>query len=111
MKLAMHWMSIIVLLIWLMAGCSPRAPQPDRLPQLAGGVPKQLLDRQVIITLPLAAQAEWEQTSELLAQAYNLPRAGAFPLGSIWCPMRRLPSALRSVAARAYGSASSRSPS
>ncbi|PON17131.1 hypothetical protein C2W62_14830 [Candidatus Entotheonella serta] len=94
MKLAMHWMSIIALLIWLMAGCSPRAPQPDRLPQLAEGVPKQLLDRQVIITLPLAAQAEWEQTSELLAQAYNLPRAGALPLGSIGvqCVVFQVPS-------------------
>ncbi len=96
MKLAMRSTSLIALFMWLflIAACSGRVPPPAAQLQGAAGVPKQLLDRQVIITLSVASQAAWERTTASLAQAYALSRAGVFLLGSIGvqCVVFQVPS-------------------
>ncbi len=96
MKLAMCLTSIIVLFAWsvLIGGCTGRMSQPPTRPSSAEGLPKQLLDRQLIITLASASKADWDRTTTALAQAYNLPPAGAFPLNSIGvqCVVFQVPS-------------------
>ncbi len=56
---------------------------PPAQTQATEGVPKQLLDRQVIVTLTPASEAKWDRTTAELSQAYHLPSTGAFPLDSI----------------------------
>ncbi|ETW99285.1 MAG: hypothetical protein ETSY1_15585 [Candidatus Entotheonella factor] len=96
MKLTMRITWIIALLAWplLMAGCSGQTAQPPRLTPATEGVPKQLLERQVIITLTSDAKAEWDRTTASLVQTYDLPQVGAFPLSSIGvqCVVFQVPS-------------------
>lgn len=45
--------------------------------------PKQLLDDQILVTLPEAKKSEWVQIAEDLAHEYDLVLSGEFPLTSI----------------------------
>lgn len=76
----------------LIAGCAGRTPQPPV--STTANAPKQLLDRQLIITLAAASKTEWDRTTTALANTYDLPRAGAFPLHSIGvqCVVFQVPS-------------------
>src|SRR6266511_2360336 len=48
-----------------------------------GGVPKQLQSRQVIVTLAPASPERWAYLTNAIAQTYDLPQVGAFPLTSL----------------------------
>jgi subtilisin family serine protease len=56
-------------------------------------VPKQLVQRQVIVTLVQATPEEWARRTALLVQKYRLTQVGAFPLKSlgVQCVVFQLP--------------------
>ena len=65
----------------VLAGCSGlTSPAPPSQPE---GVPKQLLHRQVIVTLAPELVAQWDRITTELTRVYGLPKVGAFPLHSI----------------------------
>ncbi len=67
----------------LMVGCQGLDQARTRQFQSSEGVPKQLLEHQVIVVLTAAAKAEREKTVAALAQTYKLSKVGTFPLRSI----------------------------
>jgi subtilisin family serine protease len=72
--------ALIVGALVLAAGCaSLEAAGPGAEPAL----PKQLVDRQVIVTLAPASPERWAALAGELAQAHALSQAGAFPLSSL----------------------------
>src|SRR5262249_13610749 len=46
-------------------------------------IPRQLQDRQVIVTLAPASPAEWERMRGVLARVHGLREVGVFPLASL----------------------------
>lgn len=74
------------LCLWLAlaaTGCRGAFRQPTPSAEPMAGVPKQLLNRQVIVTLAPASAEQWAHMATDLAQTYGLPKVGAFPLTSI----------------------------
>jgi subtilisin family serine protease len=72
--------------VWLMLvalGCRGALQQPTLPAEQEEGVPKQLLARQVIVTLAPASAEQWAQMATALVQTYGLPQVGAFPLASL----------------------------
>jgi subtilisin family serine protease len=61
---------------------SPRAAQPKQLPG-QNAQPKQLRERQIIVTLLDDNTERWMQTRQALAAEYRLSSVGEFPLTSI----------------------------
>ena len=78
--------------LFVVIGCAG-IPQPSPAPGDGVGVPRQLQIRQIIVTLPEASRERWEMIAASLAQVYDLPRVGAFPLTSlgIQCVVFRVP--------------------
>lgn len=79
---------VVFALAWLaLSGCAT-TPQPAL-------IPKQLRDRQIIVTLAHAQQTEWDRVTQALAREYGLSQTGTFPLTSIrvWCIVYRVPDA------------------
>ncbi len=62
-----------------LAGCSGMA---DRLSEWLPKTPKQLVARQVLVTLPESLKPEWNSISKNIATYYGLIPAGEFPLNS-----------------------------
>jgi subtilisin family serine protease len=84
---------LCIWLVFLGVGCRG-ALQPPTLPaEHLEGVPKQLLTRQVIVTLAPASPEQWTRMAQTLTQTYGLPQVGAFPLSSIGvqCVVLQLP--------------------
>ena len=65
------------------AGCSGFSSVTPATPAPAEGVPKQLLERQLIVTLSPDVMDQWDDITAALVAAYGLPKVGAFPLQSI----------------------------
>lgn len=74
-------------------GCVGLQPRPTPPAPEGPSVPKQLQERQVIITLPPASPAVWAETAAALSVAYDLPQTGAFPLLSlgVQCVVLQIP--------------------
>jgi major intracellular serine protease len=71
------WMVLVAL------GCRGALQQPTLSAEHGEGVPRQFLDRQVIVTLAPASAEQWARMATALAQTYGLPQVGAFPLASL----------------------------
>src|SRR5215470_16303024 len=79
---------------WLalgLLGCAGMVPAPA--PSEGPGVPKQLQQRQVIVTLAPATPERWAHLATELAQTYAVRQVGAFPLTSlgIQCIVLQIP--------------------
>jgi subtilisin family serine protease len=74
-----RWLACAGLILASCAG-APRAPVTEG-PEIA--VPRQLQDRQLIVTLAPAPPDRWAAIREALARTYNLRETGAFPLSSL----------------------------
>jgi len=99
-KVAMHGSSLRstcwLLGVWMAlvaVGCRGALQQPTLSAEQGEGVPKQLLARQVIVTLVPASAEQGARMATALAQTYGLPQVGAFPLASIGvqCVVFQLP--------------------
>ncbi len=85
MNIAIRIKYIVALLSCLLvvAGCQGLDPKPRARAWSSQGIPKQLLERQLIVVLASMSKAERDQITASLAQTYKLSRVGAFPLRSI----------------------------
>jgi subtilisin family serine protease len=83
--LAGTWLALVLL------GCAGTVPAPA--PSEGPGVPKQLQQRQVIVTLAPATPERWAYLATELAQTYAVRQVGAFPLTSlgIQCIVLQIP--------------------
>jgi len=67
----------------MMYGCAA-VPPPTSVPSPASpAVPKQLQERQVLVTLAAALQPQWASIAGHLMDTYGLAQTGAFPLLSL----------------------------
>ena len=84
---------LCIWLVFLVVGCRGALQQPTLPAERMEGVPKQLLARQVIVTLAPASPEQWTRMAQTLTQTYGLPQVGAFPLRSIGvqCVVLQLP--------------------
>src|SRR5262252_4344042 len=75
----------------VLLGCAARSPAPA--PPSGVDVPKQLQQRQIIITLAPATAERWARLATELAQTYDVRQVGAFPLTSlgIQCVVLQIP--------------------
>jgi subtilisin family serine protease len=87
---ALRWSAVAGLVCAVLGCASTRPPGPS---DTGTRVPKQLLARQVIVTLAPAPPEHWAQVAQALAQAYDLPQVGTFPLTSlgIQCIVYQIP--------------------
>src|SRR5215471_2066645 len=83
--LAGTWLALVLL------GCAGTVPAPA--PSEGPGVPKQLQQHQVIVTLAPATPERWAYLATELAQTYAVRQVGAFPLTSlgIQCIVLQIP--------------------
>src|SRR5690349_8044529 len=76
------WPALIGSLL-VVLGCAGLQPQVTKPDDEGRQVPKQLQTRQVIVTLTPAFQEHWASITAALAQTYDLPQTGVFPLQSL----------------------------
>src|SRR5262252_1789915 len=71
----------LVCVALVLGGCAALEPvAPLETPE---PIPRQLQDRQVIVTLAPASPAEWARMRGVLARVHGLREVGAFPLDSL----------------------------
>lgn len=89
MNLMTRTMAVFTAALALLSGCATAPPAAESSAQL----PKQLRERQIIVTLAHAAQTDWDRVTQAVARDYDLQTAGTFPLTSInvWCIVYRVP--------------------
>jgi subtilisin family serine protease len=90
----MGWRWVVVMGLFLLAmGCATPRPPDSGSNGAVARVPKQLLAHQIIVTLAPATPEHWTQMAQALAQTYDLPQVGAFPLNSlgIQCIVYQIP--------------------
>ena len=87
-----HWSGLVGGLL-VIIGCAGLQPQVTRSDDEGREVPKQLQTRQVIVTLAPASPGHWASITAVLAQTYDLPQTGGFPLQSlgVQCVVFRIP--------------------
>lgn len=69
---------LITIAVVSTACATPAAP-----PAAATTSPKQLRERQILVTLSATHRGQWDAMAESLRQEYGLQKAGAFPLKSL----------------------------
>ena len=76
----MYTKIVITIFFLCLTGCttSPYSFSPP-----AVELPKQFVERQILVTLPDATKPQWKQIAKLIAQDYDLELSGEFPLTSI----------------------------
>jgi len=65
------------------AGCATDSPATLARTSHSGEVPKQLVARQVVVTLVPAGPGQWARIATELGTVHGLPQVGGFPLTSI----------------------------
>lgn len=90
MNLITQPMALFAMAVVLLSGC---ASAPQTVPAPPAQLPKQLRDRQIIVTLAQAGQSQWDSVTQAVARDYALQTTGTFPLNSIsvWCIVYRVP--------------------
>src|SRR5215467_7199362 len=78
--LVIRWLSGACIAL-VMVGCA--GVFPSTAPPGEAEVPKQLQQRQVIVTLAPATPEQWARLATALAQTYGVRQVGAFPLTSL----------------------------
>jgi subtilisin family serine protease len=74
---------LIAVAALLTTGCVGALKQTQTPAESGQGIPKQLQERQVIVTLALATRERWAGITRALGMEYALGEVGAFPLNSI----------------------------
>src|SRR5262245_29661794 len=74
---AIRW-CFVACALFMAIGCTGIAPQTSRPPGDGASVPRQVQDRQVIVTLAPVSPERLDSIIDDLARAYNLTRLGAF---------------------------------
>src|SRR5262245_51551038 len=74
------WLTVTWIML-TMLGCA--RVSPPAAPPEGAGVPKQLQQQQVIVTLAPATPERWASLATALAQTYDVRQVGAFPLTSL----------------------------
>ncbi len=69
--------------IFFLLGLTGCATSPYSFSPPAVDLPKQFVERQILVTLPNATKPQWKQLAKLIAQDYDLELSGEFPLTSI----------------------------
>ncbi len=85
MSIAMRirYTAVLLLGALLIAGCQGLDLASPSRTHASEGVPKQLLEHQLIVVLASTAKAERDEATKSLAQAYKLSKVGTFALRSI----------------------------
>ncbi len=73
----------LVITIFFLLGLTGCATSPHSFSPPAIELPKQFVERQILVTLPDATKPQWKQIAKLIAQDYELELSGEFPLTSI----------------------------
>lgn len=83
-------MAVIAVALAVLSGCAT-APPPAA--ESSAQLPKQLRERQIIVTLAHATQTDWDRVTQAVARDYDLQTTGTFPLTSInvWCIVYGVP--------------------
>lgn len=69
--------------IFFLLGLTGCAMSPYFFSPSVVDLPKQFVERQILVTLPNATKPQWKQLAKLIAQDYDLELSGEFPLTSI----------------------------
>ncbi len=73
----------IVITIFFLLGLTGCTTSPYSFSPPTVELPKQFVERQILVTLPDATKPQWKQIAKLIAQDYELELSGEFPLTSI----------------------------
>ena len=73
----------LVITIFFLLSLTGCATSPYSFSPPAVELPKQFVERQILVTLPYAIKPQWKQIARLIAQDYELELSGEFPLTSI----------------------------
>jgi subtilisin family serine protease len=73
----------VALALFMAIGCTGIAQKTSEPNGDGAGVPRQFGPRQIIVTLAPASPESWARITATLAQVYDLPQVGAFPLTAL----------------------------
>lgn len=75
-----YFTAVVGALVIALTGCSTL---PDRVSQENSGIPKQMLARQVLVTVPGQYKAQWPAIRQEFTRKHALIETGEFPLDAI----------------------------
>lgn len=75
-----HPLFITIFILLNLIGC---ALAPSSVEPQVSKLPKQFVDRQILVTLPEATKSQWKQLAQAIGKDYDMDLSGEFPLTSI----------------------------